>query len=260
MSVLGAVRNFPFTLVAGPCALETDDVNFGVAQVLQEVGDEFDLPVVFKGSFDKANRTRLTSARGLGINEGLQALARVREGFGLRVLTDVHEPWQVRLAAEVVDVLQVPAFLSRQTDLLSVAGAMGLPVNVKKGQWMDPHDVRHVVEKVGGECWITERGTAFGYGDVVVDMRWPGLGHAPMLFDATHTVRLHADTARLARAAVAAGCDGLYIETHPDPMTAPCDGPRMLPLGELRPLVEQVARIREALGWSPVQATYTPVT
>jgi len=255
----------PFFLVAGPCALEDEALNLRVAERLRSVGEEHDVPVVFKASFDKANRTSAGSPRGPGLEEGLRRLSRVREETGLPVLTDVHETAQVAAAADAVDVLQVPAFLSRQTDLLVEAGRSGRPVNVKKGQWMAPEQIGHSVEKIrrgGGErVAVTERGTAFGYGRWVVDMRSFALmresASCPALFDATHSVQLpgggNAESggeprfiAPLARAAVAAGADGLYVEAHPSPSDAPSDGANMLPLDRVGPLVERVLAVRSA--------------
>ena len=255
----------PFFLVAGPCALEDEALNLRVAERLRSVGEEHDVPVVFKASFDKANRTSVGSPRGPGLDEGLRRLSRVREETGLPVLTDVHETAQVAAAADAVDVLQVPAFLSRQTDLLVEAGRSGRPVNVKKGQWMAPEQIGHSVEKIrrgGGErVAVTERGTAFGYGRWVVDMRSFALmresASCPALFDATHSVQLpgggNAESggeprfiAPLARAAVAAGADGLYVEAHPSPRDAPSDGANMLPLDRVGPLVERVLAVRSA--------------
>ncbi len=253
-------------LMAGPCVLETETVNLSVADVLAELAAKLGLRVVFKGSFDKANRSRLASPRGPGLETGLTALRRVRDISGLPVMTDVHEVWQVGLVAEVVDVLQIPAFLSRQTDLLMAAGGSGRAVNIKKGQWMSPEAVQGAVEKVraagGNEITVTERGTAFGYGDLVVDMRsFARLRRAtgvPALFDATHAVqqpgsgpagvtggaREHVPVLLLG--AAAAGADGFFIETHPAPATAPSDAATMWPLGELAPLVERALDVWHA--------------
>ena len=256
-----------FTLVAGPCVLEDDGLNLRVARTLAALGADLGLPVIFKASFDKANRSRIRSPRGPGLEEGLRRLARVRQETGLRLLTDVHEPRQAAPAAEVVDVLQVPAFLCRQTDLLLAAGRTGKPVNVKKGQWMAPEEMAGAAEKAreGGapEVVTTERGTAFGYGDLVVDMRSiPRMRAAcggPVLFDGTHSVQRPgggngssggdpAFIPALVRSAVAAGCDGLYLEVHPEPRTAPSDGSNMLPLERLPDLLEEVLAVRHALG------------
>jgi 2-dehydro-3-deoxyphosphooctonate aldolase (KDO 8-P synthase) len=256
-----------FLLVAGPCVLEDDGLNLEIARALADWAREWGLPVVFKASFDKANRARPGSPRGPGLAGGLERLARVKEATGLPVLTDVHEAGQVGPAAEVADVLQIPAFLCRQTDLLVAAGRSGRPVNVKKGQWMAPEEMTGAVAKVLGagapEVAVTERGTAFGYGDLVVDMRsFARTGRAtgvPVLFDGTHSVQRPGrgeggssggdpeHVPALVRAAVAAGCAGLYLETHPDPEAAPSDGATMVPLGRLPELVRDVLAIRRAL-------------
>jgi len=255
-----------FVLIAGPCSLEDDELNLEIAQTLAKLSLESGLPVVFKGSFDKANRSRLDSPRGLGLEAGLRALDRVRDESGLPVLTDIHEPAQAAQVGEVVDVLQIPAFLCRQTDLLVAAGSTDKPVNIKKGQWMAPEEMAAAVDKVrsAGESKVavTERGTAHGYGDLIVDMRSferiRGAAQAPAIFDGTHSVQRPglADgssggdpehTPALVRAAVAAGCDGLFLETHPDPARAPSDGTNMLRLDQLGVLISQVQAIRGAL-------------
>lgn len=242
----------PF-LIAGPCVIETDALNLRVAEALVALGARTGLHVIYKASFDKANRSRLGAARGPGLEAGLRALERVRSATGLPVLTDVHEVAQVAAAAEVADVLQIPAFLCRQTDLLVAAGKSGRPVNVKKGQWMAPEQMAGAVEKVRGggapEVAVTERGTFFGYGDLVVDMRSFGRLRAacgtPVVFDATHAVQqpgqgtdgasggLRQFIPPLLYAAAAAGADGFFLETHPDPAHAPSDGPNMLSLDAL---------------------------
>lgn len=255
-----------FGLIAGPCLLEDDDLNLRVAEGVARIGAEQGIPVVFKASFDKANRSRNDAARGPGLDEGLERLLRVKEETGLAILTDIHEPAQAQPVAEVADILQIPAFLSRQTDLLVAAGATGRTVNVKRGQWMAPEDLSGAVTKVrdGGspEVLVTERGTFFGYGDLVVDMRvFPRVRAAcgvPVIFDGTHSVQRPGTAAgssggdpehtpTLVRAAVAAGCDGLFLEVHPDPSTAPSDGRNMLKLDGLSELIESVLRIRRAL-------------
>ncbi len=254
-------------LVAGPCALEDDGLNLRIADVLARLGERRDVRVVFKGSFDKANRTRVDAARGLGLDAGLRALARVRDESGLPTSTDVHEPGQVPAVAEVVDVLQVPAFLCRQTDLLIAVGLAGKPVNIKKGQWMSASAMAAAVTKVestlgrGQEIAVTERGSCFGYDDLIVDMRnferlkaaVPG----PVLFDGTHAVQrpgLAADGATggnrihvpgLMAAAAAAGADGFFVETHPAPDRAPSDGATMWPLDEMEWLVDRTVAVWE---------------
>jgi 2-dehydro-3-deoxyphosphooctonate aldolase (KDO 8-P synthase) len=255
-------------LIAGPCVLESEALNLRVGEHLARLAERVPGGIIYKASFDKANRSNPGAARGPGLDEGLAALARVRERTGLPVLTDVHLPDQCAPAAEVVDVLQIPAFLCRQTDLLVAAGATGKPVNIKKGQWMHPEGMRGAVDKVrgalgsakrAGHVAVTERGTFFGYGDLVVDMRgflrMRAACDAPVIFDATHSVQQPgkgvggaSGGARefippLARAAVVAGADGVFMETHPDPDHAPSDGPNMLRLDALDTLVEQLVQL-----------------
>ncbi|MDH3270897.1 MAG: 3-deoxy-8-phosphooctulonate synthase [Gemmatimonadota bacterium] len=255
-----------FFLIAGPCALEDHDLNLEVANAVAEIGERSRLPVVFKASFDKANRSKHDAPRGPGLDAGLELLARVKAESGLPVLTDIHEPAQAAAAAEVVDVLQIPAFLCRQTDLVVAAAKTRRAVNIKKGQWMAPEEMTAAVDKARAsgarEITVTERGTVHGYGDLVVDMRsFRRLRDAtscPVVFDGTHSVQRpgRADGASggdpihipdLVRAAVAAGCDGLFLETHPDPSRAPSDSTNMLPLARLQELVDDVVRIRAAL-------------
>ncbi|HEV8265495.1 MAG TPA: 3-deoxy-8-phosphooctulonate synthase [Gemmatimonadales bacterium] len=259
----------PF-LIAGPCVVESDALNLRVGEALAELAAKLGLGVIYKASYDKANRSRLGAARGPGLDAGLRALEKVRAATGLPILTDVHEPGHVPAAAQVADVLQIPAFLCRQTDLLVAAGKAGRPVNVKKGQWMAPEGMRGAVEKVraGGapEIAVTERGTFFGYGDLVVDMRsfarLRAACNVPVIFDATHAVQQPGQGtdgasggARefippLLYAAAAAGADGFFLETHPDPDRAPSDGPNMVPLEQLEGIVSVAVeiwhRIREA--------------
>ena len=251
-----SVEGSPF-LIAGPCVVESDELNARIGEALAELAVKLGITVIYKASYDKANRARLNSPRGPGIEAGLRALEKVRSATGLPILTDVHEPDHVTAAARVADVLQIPAFLCRQTDLLVAAGKAGRPVNVKKGQWMAPEEMRGAVEKVraGGapEVAVTERGTFFGYGDLVVDMRsFPRLKDAckaPVIFDATHSVQQPGQGAdgssagarrfipTLLYAAAAAGADGFFLETHPDPGRAPSDGPNMVPLDQLSGIV-----------------------
>ena len=246
----------PF-LIAGPCVVESDDLNVRVGEALAELAVKLGIGVIYKASYDKANRSRLNAPRGPGLETGLRALEKVRSATGLPILTDVHEPGHVPLAARVADVLQIPAFLCRQTDLLVAAGKASRPVNIKKGQWMSPEEMRGAVEKVraGGapEVAVTERGTFFGYGDLVVDMRaFPRLRaacNAPVIFDATHSVQQPGQGPQgstggargfippLLYAAAAAGADGFFLETHPDPARAPSDGANMVPLDQLAGIV-----------------------
>ncbi len=261
---------FPTTalfLIAGPCQLEDDTLNLRVAEHLARLAERVPGGIIFKASFDKANRSNPGATRGPGLEAGLAALDRVRTATGMRVLTDVHLPEQCGPASDVVDVLQIPAFLCRQTDLLVAAGATGLPVNVKKGQWMHPEGMRGAVQKVrrarrdgsDAEVAVTERGTFFGYGDLVVDMRafkrMREACDAPVIFDATHSVQQPgrgeggaSGGARefipaLTLAAVAAGAQGVFMETHPKPDEAPSDGPNMVPLRDLDALVDRTIDI-----------------
>jgi len=253
-------QRFPadrFFLIAGPCVVESDEVNFRVADRLASLAERIPGGVIFKASFDKANRSNRAAHRGPGIDEGLAALERVKCRTGLPVLTDVHEPEQCSAAAEVVDVLQIPAFLCRQTDLLVAAAATGKVVNVKKGQFLAPWDMANVVSKIthagNPKVLVTERGVSFGYNTLVSDMRaLPIMAKttgAPVIFDATHSVQQPGGKGTssggereyvpvLARAAVAVGVAGVFIETHPDPDHAPSDGPNMVPLREFEALLK----------------------
>jgi 2-dehydro-3-deoxyphosphooctonate aldolase (KDO 8-P synthase) len=253
-------------VIAGPCSLESSAVCEAVASRLVAIGQRHpELNLVFKGSFDKANRTSGGSARGPGLEEGLRLLQEVRSRFGLPVLTDIHDATQAAPVGEVCDVLQIPAFLCRQTDILAACAATGKVVNVKKGQFLAPEDMEHVVGKLrafsAAEVWQTERGTTFGYRNLVVDMRsFPIMSRfgAPTIFDATHSVQLPGAgggkssgqrefVAPLARAALAAGADGLFIETHPQPDQALSDGPNMVPLDELESLLASCLAVRRAI-------------
>ena len=254
----------PFLLIAGPCVIDDENLCLGIAEALAALADTLPINVVFKASFDKANRTSVSSYRGLGLDEGLAVLDRVRARTGLPITTDVHLPEQATAAGQVCDLLQIPAFLCRQTDLLLAAAATGRAVNVKKGQFVAPVDMKHVVAKLlAGGCrdvLLCERGTFFGYGRLVNDfaglitMRAMGV---PVIFDATHSVQQPASRGDstggdralvepLARAAAAVGIDGLFLETHPDPDQSPSDGPNMVPLESLQNVVERVLRIHEA--------------
>ena len=254
---------FPF--VAGPCVIESEERTLDVARRLAALAHRLGLPLVFKASFDKANRSSLKSYRGPGLDEGLRVLRRVREESGLPLLTDVHEPAQCGPAAEVCDVLQIPAFLCRQTDLLLAAGRTGRAVNVKKGQFLAPEDARWAVEKVAStgnhRVFVTERGVSFGYHNLVVDMRVFTVLHElgiPVVFDVTHSLQLPGGgggttggdrrfAEPLARAAVAAGADGLFLEVHPDPDRALSDAATQLPLERAEALAIAVLEVRRAL-------------
>ena len=258
--------NSRLLLIAGPCSLESDEVCEAVAGELARLRDAYpQLQVIFKGSFDKANRTSLDSPRGPGLERGLEMLGAVRERHGFPLLTDIHTIEQAAPTGRVVDVLQIPAFLCRQTDLLVAAARTGKVVNVKKGQFLSPYEMRHVVGKLEGsdarEIWLTERGTTFGYKNLVVDMRNIPLmqanGH-PVVFDATHSVQMPGAgdgttsgrrefVPMLARAAVAAGAEGLFIETHPDPDSAISDGPNQVPLDQLESVLKPVLKVWQAL-------------
>ncbi len=259
--VVGSVRfanHLPFSLIAGPCQMESRAHALETAAALKEMCEKLGIGLVFKTSFDKANRTSATAARGVGLAEALPVFAEIRETLGLPVLTDVHDAAQCAPVAEAVDILQIPAFLCRQTDLLLAAAATGKVVNVKKGQFLAPWDMRNVVAKLVGagnaNVMLTERGASFGYNTLVSDMRslpiMAATG-APVIFDATHSVQQPGGqgtssggqrefVAVLARAAVAVGVAGLFIETHEDPDRAPSDGPNMVPLSEMPALLARL--------------------
>ncbi len=253
-----------FFLVAGPCVLESEALTLSIAKHLVELTSDLGIPFVFKASFDKANRTSGKAFRGPGLAQGLKILAGIKKRFGCRMLTDIHEAGQIKAAAKVIDILQIPAFLCRQTDLLVAAAKSGRAVNVKKGQFLAPGDVDNIATKLNAagckEYYITERGTTFGYNNLVVDMRSLAImrqaGH-PVIFDATHSVQrpggngtsTGGDSAMapvLARAAVAVGIDGLFLETHPKPDQSPSDGPNMIPLAQMEGLLRTLLAIHEA--------------
>jgi 2-dehydro-3-deoxyphosphooctonate aldolase (KDO 8-P synthase) len=259
----------PLTLIAGPCVIESRELALGVAETVKAITDRLGITYVFKASFDKANRSSGGSFRGPGVAGGLEVLAEVKERFGLPVLTDIHESHQAAPVAEVADVLQIPAFLCRQTDLLLAAAeavrGTDKVINVKKGQFLAPWDMAQVVTKLrdagADRVWLTERGSSFGYNTLVVDFRslpqLQALG-CPVIFDATHSVQQPGGRGTssggqrefvgpLARAAVAVGVDGLFMEVHPDPERALSDGPNMVPLHRLEPLLEQLLAIRAAV-------------
>ena len=252
-------------LIAGPCVIESEELVLKTAEQIARIAASHQIPLVFKSSYDKANRSAVTSYRGMGMEEGLRILQKVKSEVGVPVLSDVHAPDEATAAAEVLDILQIPAFLCRQTDLLISAGKTGKGVNVKKGQFLAPWDMANVVEKLEStgnkKIFLTERGTTFGYNNLVSDMRslvimrqW---GY-PVIFDGTHSVQLPGAGGKvssgqrefvtpLTRSAVAAGCDGLFLEVHPYPDQALSDGPNMIDLAELNRLLTQVKRIRNAL-------------
>ena len=259
-------------LIGGPCVIESESHVLSLAERIRDAAGRQRVPLVFKASFDKANRTSLRSFRGPGLQEGLRILERVKRELGLPILTDVHEASQVAPAAEIADALQIPAFLSRQTDLLMAAARTGLPVNLKKGQFLAPSDMRHAIAKVtstGNErVIVTERGVSFGYHNLVVDMRaFPQLRRlgVPVVFDVTHSLQLPggADGASggqaeyitpMASAGVGAGIDGLFLEVHDAPDRAKSDGPNACPLDEFEPLLERLVRIDAVVRMAPSRA------
>lgn len=254
-----------FTLIAGPCVIESEEQVLLIAAKMKEITEELGIPYTFKASFDKANRTSINSFRGPGIERGLEILKKVKDTYNVPVCTDIHEPWQAEKAGEVCDILQIPAFLCRQTDLLVAAAKTGRCVNIKKAQFLAPWDMKNCLEKVqqsgNGNVMLCERGTTFGYNTLVVDMT--GLRvmkdfGVPIIFDATHSVQKPGGNGTstsgnrqyveyLAKAAIAVGVDGLFMETHPDPDAAKSDGPNMVPLGEMKDLLVKLKKIYEAI-------------
>ncbi len=249
----------PFALIAGPCQMESRIHAFDMAGRLKEICDRLGIGLVYKSSFDKANRTSMSAARGIGLEKGLEVFADLRAAFGIPVITDVHESWQCAEAAKAVDMLQIPAFLCRQTDLLVAAARTGLAINIKKGQFLAPWDMQNVIQKVrdagNDRAMACDRGTSFGYNTLVSDFRGlPVMAEqcrCPVIFDATHSVQQPGGQGGssggqrefvpvLARAAVAVGVAGLFIETHQDPDDAPCDGPNMIPLHQMEGLLERL--------------------
>jgi 2-dehydro-3-deoxyphosphooctonate aldolase (KDO 8-P synthase) len=259
---IGAGR---LAVIAGPCVIESTEQCLEVARSVKAACDELDLGYIFKASFDKANRTSLSSYRGPGLDHGLETLAAVKREVGVPVLTDIHEPWQAERVAEVVDILQIPAFLSRQTDLLVAAARTGRAVNVKKAQFMAPWDMRPVVEKLTEagcrRILLTERGTSFGYNNLVVDFRSLPVMRSfgfPVVYDATHSLQLPGGQGtasgaqreyapHLMRAATAVGIDALFLETHPDPNRALSDAAAQLPLAAIPTLLRRVKKLHEAI-------------
>ena len=254
-----------FQLIAGPCVIESEEMVLSIAGQMKEITVRLGIPYTFKASFDKANRTSLHSFRGPGLEEGLRILKKVKDVYGLPVCTDIHEAWQAAPVAEVADILQIPAFLCRQTDLLVAAAKTGRCVNIKKAQFLAPWDMKNCVEKVrqsgNDNVMLCERGTSFGYNTLVVDMT--GLRvmkefGVPVIFDATHSVQKPGGNGTstggnreyveyLAKAAIAVGVDGLFMETHPDPGAAKSDGPNMVPLGEMEALLKKLIRVYDAV-------------
>lgn len=255
----------PLVFIAGPCVIERTDVTLRIAERLRKYAEDIGINIIFKTSYDKANRTSVKSFRGPGIDEGLKVLERIKCATGLPVISDVHTTVEVLRAADVLDMLQIPALLSRQTDLLIAAGMTGLPVNIKKGQFMAPWDAKYAIDKVfstGNEnVTVTERGSSFGYNNLVVDMRSIPIMRKfglPVIYDATHGIQLPGGKGEvsggekefiepLARAAVAAGCDALFTEVHESPESALCDGPNMLHLNRFPDLAVQLTRLRDVI-------------
>ena len=266
----------PFFLMAGPCVIESEEMVMEIAREMKAICDDLGIPYIFKASYDKANRTSVSSFRGPGIEKGLEILARVRETVGVPVVTDVHTEAEVPLVAKYVDVLQTPAFLCRQTDFICACARTGKPVNIKKGQFLAPHDMINVIEKARAAAreagvnednfMCCERGASFGYGNLVSDMRSLAIMRetgAPVVFDATHSVQLPGGNGKssggnrafvpvLSRAAVAVGVSGLFMETHPDPQCAKSDGPNMVPLGRMRELLSGLVAIDRVVKGLPM--------
>lgn len=262
----------PFALICGPCAIESRDMALATARDIRTISEKVGVPVIYKSSFDKANRTSLKGERGIGMDEGLKILSEVRSEIGLPVLTDIHEIDQVEPVAEVVDVLQIPAFLCRQTDLVLAAAASGKPLNIKKGQFLAPWDMQNIVDKVTStnnhNLLLCERGASFGYNNLVSDMRslriMAQTGY-PVVMDATHSVQMPGGQGTssggkrefvepLARAAVAIGVAAVFIESHPKPETAPSDGPNMVPMGQLEGLLRTLKVLDGIAKATPYQA------
>lgn len=266
----------PFFLMAGPCVIESEEMVMEIAREMKAICDDLGIPYIFKASYDKANRTSVSSFRGPGIEKGLEILARVRETVGVPVVTDVHTEAEVPLVAKYVDVLQTPAFLCRQTDFICACARTGKPVNIKKGQFLAPHDMINVIEKARAAAreagvnednfMCCERGASFGYGNLVSDMRSLAIMRetgAPVVFDATHSVQLPGGNGKssggnrafvpvLSRAAVAVGVSGLFMETHPDPQCAKSDGPNMVPLSRMRELLTSLVAIDRVVKGLPL--------
>jgi 2-dehydro-3-deoxyphosphooctonate aldolase (KDO 8-P synthase) len=255
-----------FFLIAGPCVIENKELTFSIARHLKEVTDRLDIPFFFKASFDKANRTSIHSFRGPGFKKGLEILAEIKAALNVNIISDIHLPDQADFAAKTLDIIQIPAFLCRQTDLIVAACNTGKPVNIKKGQFLSPAECKNILNKAGEtgnrNICITERGSSFGYHNLVVDFRSIPILHgigAPVIFDATHSVQLPGGALdssagdrrfvpTLSKAAIAAGADGLFLETHPEPEKALCDGPNSIPLEEIQDLLSLLISIKKAAG------------
>jgi 2-dehydro-3-deoxyphosphooctonate aldolase (KDO 8-P synthase) len=254
-----------FTLIAGPCVIESEENVMQIAETVKEIAERLDLDYYFKASFDKANRTSISSYRGPGIEKGLEILQKVKDTYGLKICTDIHEPWQAEKAAQVADIIQIPAFLCRQTDLLVAAAKTGKTINIKKAQFLAPWDMKNVVSKVeesgNHNIMLCERGTSFGYNTLVVDMtgivEMKKFGY-PVVMDATHSVQKPGGKGNatggnreyvepLAKAAIAAGADALFFEVHPDPDYALSDGPNMVKLDEFEELLKRVIKVWDAV-------------
>jgi 2-dehydro-3-deoxyphosphooctonate aldolase (KDO 8-P synthase) len=258
-------ENEPLVLICGPCVIESEEHALFAAKTLKEIAQSFSLPLIYKSSFDKANRLSLNSFRGPGLEKGLRILEKVKKEFDLPVLTDIHTIDQAKAAAEVCDVLQIPAFLCRQTDLLLAAGQTNAVINIKKGQFLSPWDMQHAIEKIAStknqKIFLTERGTSFGYNNLVSDMRSIAIMNKfgyPICYDATHSIQLPGAAGScsgggrefiptLAKAATAAGCHSLFIESHENPSSAPCDSASMLSFDELKILLKDILKIYNAL-------------
>ncbi|MBF0203129.1 MAG: 3-deoxy-8-phosphooctulonate synthase [Desulfamplus sp.] len=258
-------KKSPLFLISGTCVIENDEITYETASRLKQITSKLNIPFIFKASFDKANRSSLKSFRGPGFESGMATLKNIKETLDLKVISDIHSPEQAQAAAHVLDMIQIPAFLCRQTDLICAAAKTGKPLNIKKGQFLSPFECSNIIEKARicgcTELSITERGTTFGYNNLVVDFRSieiiKEMG-VSVIFDATHSVQFPGGSGTassgesrfapcLARAAVAAGADGIFIETHPDPSRALCDGPNSIPLDQMESLLSTLIKIREAI-------------
>ncbi|MCK5686452.1 3-deoxy-8-phosphooctulonate synthase [bacterium] len=260
-------KSFPiFFLISGPCVIENYETTFLIAKQLKKVTTKLNIPFIFKASFDKANRTSIQSFRGPGFEKGLEILASIKQKLGLKIISDIHLPDQAQKAATILDIIQIPAFLCRQTDLITAACNTGKPVNIKKGQFLSPLECKNILNKAretgNTNICITERGSSFGYNNLVVDFRAIPIIHnlgSPVVFDATHSVQLPGGAQdssagerqfvpTLSCAAIAAKADGLFIETHPDPDKALCDGPNSMPLKDMEAFLSRLVAIKKAVG------------